>query len=119
MPFKQAIVIKLLVRSAPSGNQGGFHTPATHALQRWKAICDSLEEHFLEQVDVYNGPSSTTVERIERADPMFSTLTPPVSNWSILTLPMFPRSDDNCQTSTLLEGLSCYWEERKSSRIAG
>jgi adenine-specific DNA-methyltransferase len=72
----------------------------------------SLEEHFLEQVAIFNAAvfDNTQSNRAMRSD-VFDVEAGPV-DLVYLDPPYVPRSDDNCYIKRyhFLEGLSCYWE---------
>lgn len=72
----------------------------------------SLEEHFREQVDVFNQTvfDNGRLNRAFRSD-VFD-LDPQGVDLVYLDPPYVPRSDDNCYVKRyhFLEGLSCYWE---------
>ncbi|WP_372423977.1 DNA adenine methylase [Salinarimonas chemoclinalis] len=73
----------------------------------------SLEEHFREQVAVFNAAvfDNGRANRAFQAD-VFETDAPGV-DLVYLDPPYVPRSDDNCYVKRyhFLEGLSCYWED--------
>lgn len=72
----------------------------------------SLEEHFLEQIEVYNNAVFDNGRRNQalRGD-VFDV---PAKKVDLVYLdpPYVPRSDDNCYIKRyhFLEGLSCYWQ---------
>ena len=72
----------------------------------------SLEEHFLEQIEVFNAAVFDNGRRNSalRSD-VFELPKRPV-DLVYLDPPYVPRSDDNCYIKRyhFLEGLSCYWE---------
>jgi DNA adenine methylase/adenine-specific DNA-methyltransferase len=72
----------------------------------------SIEEHFLEQVEVFNRVVFDNGRRhtVKHAD-VFS-LQPEGVDLVYLDPPYVPRSDDNCYMKRyhFLEGLSCYWK---------
>jgi adenine-specific DNA-methyltransferase len=86
----------------------------------------SMEEHFSEQVAVFNNVVFDSGKRhvVKRAD-VFS-LRPKGVDLVYLDPPYVPRSDDNCYMKRyhFLEGLSCYWrgvrimQETKVKKIA-
>jgi len=86
----------------------------------------SMEEHFSEQVAVFNKVVFDNGKRhaVKRAD-VFS-LRPTRVDLVYLDPPYVPRSDDNCYMKRyhFLEGLSCYWrgvhimQETKVKKIA-
>lgn len=72
----------------------------------------TLEEHFLEQIEVFNQVVFNNGLRhvVKRADVF--TQTPRGIDLVYLDPPYVPRSDDNCYIKRyhFLEGLSCYWQ---------
>ena len=86
----------------------------------------SIEEHFLEQIEAFNGIVFDNGRRhtVRRAD-VFA-LRPRGVDLVYLDPPYVPRSDDNCYVKRyhFLEGLSCYWRgldimnETKVKKIA-
>lgn len=72
----------------------------------------SIEEHFLEQVDIFNHVVFDSGRRhiVKHAD-VFS-MKPNGIDLVYLDPPYVPRSDDNCYMKRyhFLEGLSCYWK---------
>lgn len=72
----------------------------------------SIEEHFAEQVAVFNRVVFDNGKRhvVKRADVFNSE--PPGVDLVYLDPPYVPRSDDNCYMKRyhFLEGLSCYWK---------
>lgn len=72
----------------------------------------SLEEHLLEQIEVYNGAvfDNGRKNRAQRSD-VFDVSAKSV-DLVYLDPPYVPRSDDNCYIKRyhFLEGLSCYWQ---------
>lgn len=72
----------------------------------------SIEEHFLEQIEVFNGVVFDNHKRnFARRGDVFSSR-PDNVDLVYLDPPYVPRSDDNCYIKRyhFLEGLSCYWE---------
>lgn len=86
----------------------------------------SMEEHFSEQIAVFNQVVFDNGKRhtVKRADVF--TLRPKGIDLVYLDPPYVPRSDDNCYMKRyhFLEGLSCYWQgvrimqETKVKKIA-
>jgi DNA adenine methylase/adenine-specific DNA-methyltransferase len=72
----------------------------------------SIEEHFFEQVEVFNSAVFDNGKRhsVQKAD-VFE-LNPKGVDLVYLDPPYVPRSDDNCYVKRyhFLEGLSCYWK---------
>jgi DNA adenine methylase/adenine-specific DNA-methyltransferase len=72
----------------------------------------SIEEHFLEQIEVFNSVVFDNGKRnYARRNDVFNCRT---ANIDLVYLdpPYVPRSDDNCYIKRyhFLEGLSCYWQ---------
>jgi adenine-specific DNA-methyltransferase len=72
----------------------------------------SLEEHFLEQIEVYNGSVFTNDRRNRALRRDVFDLDPRGHDLVYLDPPYVPRHDDNCYMKRyhFLEGLSLYWE---------
>jgi DNA adenine methylase/adenine-specific DNA-methyltransferase len=113
--YKRAIVIAALVRSCAKRQPRGVFTVAGDP-ERYKDgrrdLRLSLEEHFLEQLEVYNTAAfdNGRENRAMRSD-VFG-VDPTGLDLVYLDPPYVPRSDDNCYVKRyhFLEGLSCYWE---------
>jgi DNA adenine methylase/adenine-specific DNA-methyltransferase len=72
----------------------------------------SIEEHFHEQVEVFNAVVFDNGKRnMARRQDVFDRL-PDKTDLVYLDPPYVPRSDDNCYIKRyhFLEGLSCYWK---------
>jgi DNA adenine methylase/adenine-specific DNA-methyltransferase len=113
--FKRAIAIAALVRSCVKRQPRGVFTVAgdpEHYKDGRRDLRLSLEEHFLEQVEVYNRAvfDNAKANRAVRSD-VFG-IDPTGFDLVYLDPPYVPRSDDNCYVKRyhFLEGLSCYWE---------
>lgn len=75
----------------------------------------SLEEHFLEQIEVYNSVVFDNRQRNYASQKdAFKTRTDHI-DLVYLDPPYVPRSDDNCYIKRyhFLEGLSCYWKDQE------
>lgn len=115
-PYESALAFAALFRSCLKRQPRGVFT-VSGDLSRYddgrRDLRLSLEEHFLEQVDVFNmavfhnGHSN----RALRSD-VFEV---PDLRADLIYLdpPYVPRSDDNCYIKRyhFLEGLSCYWKD--------
>ena len=72
----------------------------------------SLEEHFLEQVRVFNGIVFDNGQRNQARQADVFSRRPRGIDLVYLDPPYVPRADDNCYVKRyhFLEGLSCYWQ---------
>lgn len=111
---KQALALSALIRSCVKRQPRGVFTVAGDP-DRYKDgrrdLRLSLQEHFTEQVDVYNRCvfSNGRDNRAFRGD--VYAVDPGDFDLVYLDPPYVPRSDDNCYMKRyhFLEGLSCYW----------
>jgi adenine-specific DNA-methyltransferase len=113
--FEQALAFSALFRSCLKRQPRGVFT-LSGDLSRYddgrRDLRLSLEEHFLEQVEVYNSAVFDNGRKnyAYRAD-VFEL---PRKNVDLVYLdpPYVPRADDNCYIKRyhFLEGLSCYWD---------
>ena len=73
----------------------------------------SIEEHFLEQIEVYNQAVFDNGRRNQALHSDLFELPTRKVDLVYLDPPYVPRSDDNCYIKRyhFLEGLSCYWED--------
>jgi DNA adenine methylase/adenine-specific DNA-methyltransferase len=71
----------------------------------------SIEEHFLEQVDVYNRCVFDNGRRNRSLHTDVFSLDPGNYDLVYMDPPYVPRADDNCYVKRyhFLEGLACYW----------
>ena len=114
-PHKQAVARAALIRSCLKRQPRGVFT-VSGDLQRYddgrRDLRLSLEEHFLEQIEVFNQVVFDNGQRnIARQRDIFEGR-PRNIDLVYLDPPYVPRSDDNCYVKRyhFLEGLSCYWE---------
>lgn len=114
-PHKKAIAYSALFRSCIKRQPRGVFT-ISGDLSRYddgrRDLQLSIEEHFLEQVEVYN---SVVFNNGRRNEALHSDLFElPLRKVDLVYLdpPYVPRSDDNCYVKRyhFLEGLSAYWE---------
>jgi DNA adenine methylase/adenine-specific DNA-methyltransferase len=124
----QALARSALIRSCLKKQPRGVFT-VSGDLSRYddgrRDLRLSIEEHFLEQVEVFNHAVFSNGRRhtVRHAD-VFS-LKPKGVDLVYLDPPYVPRADDNCYVKRyhFLEGLSCYWrglkimEETKVKKI--
>jgi adenine-specific DNA-methyltransferase len=114
-PYARAVALAALIRACVKRQPRGVFTVAGDP-ERYKDgrrdVRLSIEEHFLEQVAVYNacvfdnGRDNLVLNGdVFTADPRGLDLV-------YLDPPYVPRADDNCYVKRyhFLEGLACYWE---------
>ncbi len=114
-PHEQAVAFAALFRSCLKKQPRGVFT-ISGDLSRYddgrRDLHLTLEEHFLEQIDVFNAAvfDNGRKNRAMRSD-VFELPRRKV-DLVYLDPPYVPRSDDNCYINRyhFLEGLSCYWQ---------
>jgi adenine-specific DNA-methyltransferase len=113
-PYEQALARAALIRSCLKKQPRGVFTVSgdlSHYDDGRRDLRLSIEEHFIEQVEAFNGVVFDNGRRhtVKRAD-VFA-LMPEGIDLAYLDPPYVPRSDDNCYMKRyhFLEGLSCYW----------
>jgi adenine-specific DNA-methyltransferase len=113
-PHQRALAKAALIRSCLKKQPRGVFTISgdlSHYDDGRRDLRVSMEEHFSEQVAVFNKVVFDNGKRhvVKRAD-VFS-LRPKGVDLVYLDPPYVPRSDDNCYMKRyhFLEGLSCYW----------
>jgi adenine-specific DNA-methyltransferase len=113
--YEQALAFAALFRSCLKRQPRGVFTISgnlDHYDDGRRDLRLSLEEHFLEQIEVYNNAVFDNTRRNQalRGD-VFDVATRKV-DLVYLDPPYVPRSDDNCYIKRyhFLEGLSCYWQ---------
>ena len=123
---KRKLALSALVRSCAKRQPRGVFTvadPSRYDDGR-RDLRLSIEEHFVEQVDVYNeavfdsGKGSRAMRRdVFDLDHDRHGDDVPRESFDLVYLdpPYVPRSDDNCYVKRyhFLEGLCCYWEGRE------
>jgi DNA adenine methylase/adenine-specific DNA-methyltransferase len=114
-PHARAVARSALIRSCLKKQPRGVFTVSgdlSHYDDGRRDLRLSIEEHFREQVEAFNGVVFDNGRRqsARRAD-VFS-LRPSGVDLVYLDPPYVPRSDDNCYMKRyhFLEGLSCYWK---------
>lgn len=114
-PHEQALAFAALFRSCLKRQPRGVFTVSGNLARYDDGRRDlrlSLEEHFLEQIEVFNAAvfDNGRKNRAHRAD-VFE-LSARRADLVYLDPPYVPRSDDNCYIKRyhFLEGLSCYWQ---------
>lgn len=113
--YERAIALAALIRSCVKRQPRGVFTIAGDP-ERYKDgrrdLRLTLQEHFLEQVAVYNDAAFDNGQQNEaRHGDVFEWDGEP-ADLVYMDPPYVPRSDDNCYMKRyhFLEGLSCYWE---------
>ena len=113
--YEQALAFAALFRSCLKRQPRGVFT-LSGDLSRYddgrRDLRLSLEEHFIEQIEIYNGAvfDNGRKNSASRSD-VFDLPKKPV-DLVYLDPPYVPRADDNCYIKRyhFLEGLSCYWQ---------
>jgi adenine-specific DNA-methyltransferase len=114
-PYVRSLVVAALIRSCVKRQPRGVFTVAgdpAHYKDGRRDIRLSIEEHFLEQTDIYNQCvfDNGVKNRAIRSDAFRA----PHRRIDLVYLdpPYVPRADDNCYIKRyhFLEGLSCYWD---------
>ena len=113
-PQQRALAKAALIRSRLKKQPRGVFTISgdlSHYDDGRRDLRLSIEEHFSEQVTVFNKVVFDNGKRhaVKRADVF--RLKPTGVDLAYLDPPYVPRSDDNCYMKRyhFLEGLSCYW----------
>ena len=114
-PFEQALAFAALFRSCLKRQPRGVFT-VSGDLSRYddgrRDLRLTLEEHFLEQVEVFNAAVFDNGRRNHALRSDVFDLPRRKVDLVYLDPPYVPRSDDNCYIKRyhFLEGLSCYWQ---------
>jgi len=114
-PHQQALAFAALFRSCLKKQPRGVFT-ISGDLSRYddgrRDLRISLEEHFLEQIEVYNAAVFDNGRRNQALRSDLFDLPQRKVDLVYLDPPYVPRSDDNCYIKRyhFLEGLSCYWQ---------
>lgn len=126
--YQQAIAMAALIRSCLKKQPRGVFT-VSGDLSRYddgrRDVKLSIEQHFLEQVQVFNNIVFCNGKRHIVSHSDVFALPSQKADLVYLDPPYVPRSDDNCYVKRyhFLEGLSCYWkgldimEETKVKKI--
>lgn len=115
-PHQQALAFAALFRSCLKRQPRGVFT-ISGDLSRYddgrRDLKLSIEEHFLEQIEVYNNAVFDNGRRNQAQRSDLFDLPPRKVDLVYLDPPYVPRSDDNCYIKRyhFLEGLSCYWQD--------
>jgi len=114
-PYQQALAYAALFRSCLKRQPRGVFTISgdlSHYDDGRRDLRLSVEEHFLEQIEVYNATVFDNGRKnLALRSDLFDLSTRKV-DLVYLDPPYVPRSDDNCYIKRyhFLEGLSCYWQ---------
>lgn len=114
-PYEQALAYAALFRSCLKRQPRGVFT-ISGDLSRYddgrRDLRLSLEEHLLEQIEVFNGAVFDNGRRNQALRSDVFELPKKAVDLVYLDPPYVPRSDDNCYIKRyhFLEGLSCYWQ---------
>jgi DNA adenine methylase/adenine-specific DNA-methyltransferase len=113
-PNEQALAFAALFRSCLKRQPRGVFTISgdlSHYDDGRRDLRLSVEEHFLEQIEVYNNAVFDNGRRNKALRSDIFELSNERVDLVYLDPPYVPRSDDNCYTKRyhFLEGLSCYW----------
>lgn len=114
-PSEQALAFAALFRSCLKRQPRGVFT-VSGDLARYndgrRDLRLSLEEHFLEQIEVFNGAVFDNGRRNLAMRSDVFELPARAVDLVYLDPPYVPRADDNCYIKRyhFLEGLSCYWQ---------
>jgi adenine-specific DNA-methyltransferase len=114
-PQEQAVAFAALFRSCLKRQPRGVFT-VSGDLSRYddgrRDLKLSLEEHFLEQIQVFNAAVFDNGRQNHAVRSDIFELPQRKSDLVYLDPPYVPRADDNCYIKRyhFLEGLSCYWQ---------
>jgi adenine-specific DNA-methyltransferase len=114
-PYQQAIAFASLFRSCLKRQPRGVFTVSgdlSHYDDGRRDLKLSLEEHFLEQVQVFNAAVFDNRRQNHAFCADVFELPRRKVDLVYLDPPYVPRADDNCYIKRyhFLEGLSCYWQ---------
>jgi adenine-specific DNA-methyltransferase len=115
-PYDQALAYSALFRSCLKRQPRGVFTVSGNGSRYDDGRRDlklSLEEHFLEQVQVFNASVFDNGHKNRALHSDIFELPRQKVDLVYLDPPYVPRADDNCYIKRyhFLEGLSCYWQE--------
>jgi len=115
-PFKRAMAMASLLRSAIKRQPRGLFTVSDHARSQddRRDLQLNILENFVEQVDTYNGAVFSNGQRnTVTCSDVFDVQ--PGSDLVYMDPPYVPLADDNCYIKRyhFLEGLACYWEGKE------
>lgn len=114
-PHQQALAFAALFRSCLKRQPRGVFTISgdlSHYDDGRRDLRLSIEEHFLEQIEVYNAAVFDNHRKNQALCSDIFELPRRAVDLVYLDPPYVPRSDDNCYIKRyhFLEGLSCYWQ---------
>lgn len=114
-PYQQALAYAALFRSCLKRQPRGVFTISgdlSHYDDGRRDLRLSVEEHFLEQIEVYNAAVFDNGRKNQALRSDVFQLPRRKIDLVYLDPPYVPRSDDNCYVKRyhFLEGLSCYWQ---------
>jgi DNA adenine methylase/adenine-specific DNA-methyltransferase len=114
-PHLQAIAMTALLRSCLKKQPRGVFTitgDLSHYNDGRRDLRLSIEEHFLEQLEVIQSAGFSNGRRNKAMRGDIFEISVPSVDLVYLDPPYVPRSDDNCYIKRyhFLEGLSCYWQ---------
>lgn len=112
--YQRALAMSALLRSCLKRQPRGVFTVSGDLSKYDDGRRDlrlSLEEHFIEQIDVFNHIVFDNGRRNRASQADLFDLRPRNIDLVYLDPPYVPRADDNCYIKRyhFLEGLSCYW----------
>jgi adenine-specific DNA-methyltransferase len=113
--YQRALAFTALFRSCLKRQPRGVFTISgdlSHYDDGRRDLRLSIEEHFLEQIEVYNAAVFDNGRKNEALRSDLFELPHRKVDLVYLDPPYVPRSDDNCYIKRyhFLEGLSCYWQ---------
>jgi adenine-specific DNA-methyltransferase len=114
-PYRRALALSALIRSCVKRQPRGVFTvagdPARYKDGR-RDLTLSIEEHFVEQAQVYNASVFGNGRRHSAMRGDVFAVDPRGLDLVYLDPPYVPRADDNCYVKRyhFLEGLACYWD---------
>ncbi|QNR64909.1 DNA adenine methylase [Rhodobacter capsulatus] len=114
-PYQQALAYAALFRSCLKRQPRGVFTISgdlSHYDDGRRDLRLSVEEHFIEQIEVYNAAVFDNGRKNAALRSDLFDLPRRKVDLVYLDPPYVPRSDDNCYIKRyhFLEGLSCYWQ---------
>lgn len=114
-PHQRALAKAALVRSCVKRQPRGVFTVSGDLSKYDDGRRDlqlSIEEHFMEQVEVFNGAVFSNGRKNRAFQGDVFDLSPRGIDLVYLDPPYVPRSDDNCYVKRyhFIEGLSTYWQ---------
>jgi adenine-specific DNA-methyltransferase len=116
-PYSRSLVMAALIRSCVKRQPRGVFTVAGDP-QKYKDgrrdVMLSIEEHFREQIDVYNNTVFDNGHKNRAFQEDIFEVPRNENGFDLVYLdpPYVPRADDNCYIKRyhFLEGLACYWQ---------